>query len=444
MSMRRYFRLASDCILVQDGKNGVIYAVSEGRIYLLDHAAYQLVSRAERNEPLDESSIGTHGRRLFEWLRDNSLGFFDDEPAYVDRLSAFGATAALGMDPRAPLIMHQVDWTITSRCARSCAFCPRGPATVVSQACMTCVRQRGTSESTNPVANLASRLDEVVDLGTRVLHIRGGDPFAVWDRLTTLVQAASSKFGLAVTTPGLGRSEDEIAAFSAANGLRLNLVILADDIADALADGPSDIFSRQMSVLDALAREQVSFGVTCIVSSNTARETEPLTQFIAARWNTTPAFSEVFEASATGSATASVFAAKKQLTGWNSLGEWFIRSHRNKCLFGRCELGLDGRIHPCAGLDACGKAAGDDRLAPVIAASELRDWWMGPSERLKGCSKCNLRYGCHPCTAAALHTAENGRPQCCPLDPADEIEPAALPWRSADSVRTIRLETSTS
>ena len=430
--MATYFRLASDCLLVEGARDAALYDATRGRLFLLDTAAQGILQKCEANRPLDCDWIGGDGLAFLQFLRDEGLGFFDDSPAFVERFAPHSPLKFRGVAQKPP-DYATVDWAITELCDVGCSFCPYEPDSTSWQACTTCLRKAGTVERPRSFSYTASIVGQIVALGVRRLHIRGGNPLLSWDRLSAVIQEASRypQLTLVVTTPGSGRSTDDIVAMCSRYHVRLNVVLMATDAETAKQTCGEEIVALQFSLLHELARNSLAFSVTLLLSAATCPHRERMARFVQESWQRKPKVSEICVPQEGGALPFSHLGQRgKHLYSWRTLHNFHARVVSSACLHGRFQIQSDASIHPCAGLaENCGQIIDGD-LRAALKQSALYDWWHFNKNEISPCKCCALRYACLNCTAAEAKCIEqesNVR-RFCSFDPDGDLRAHQVPW----------------
>lgn len=436
--MSRFFRLATDCFFVDGAREGALYDVHGGRLLLLQGPALALVRRCERNEPVGDDATEAELRILAE-LRDRDLGFFDDDPAFVDKMLIRQPIEWLGM-AMAPPAFKKATWAITQACDLHCALCGRAEETVSWQSCQTCLRRDRDMPQRRLPVGATQRVEEIAALGVRLLHIRGGNPLLAWEVLVPVVEAARRfELPVVVTTPGTGRGVDGILDLLRGGGVELNLVMFGlDPAAVEQACGHKEVLAHQLALIAALAELEMPFYVTGLLMGGVPAERQRLESFFGAAWRDRLGFAEVYERQAIqdGMRSRDAAEAMPRLTPWSSVEEFYFRLHYNPCTFGNFEIGADGALRSCAGLSAVHADLQEGGLQRALSGDGLYEEWRRDPMTSAACRACCLRYACSPCPALAGRTDEGAALQAAhcprtalgtePRSPDDAQQPAGL------------------
>ncbi len=424
-----------DCYLVEGNRDAVLYDVTGRRLFLLTDEAYRILRHCEDNLPLSALDNAARARRFVERLQTLGLGCLDTLPAYVDKLLL--SSPVKGRLFELPHY-RQVSWSLGKECDLSCYFCPREPGGTSWQTCQVCVRRpRHPGPDAQPV-NAEQVVNQIADIGAPILHLRGGNPLLHWDRLQAISRAAQHRRILvAITTPGTGRSPDELLVLCRETHVRLNGVMFgAEDRSTAAVCGRTGIYEVQARLLHALQEEGLPFFVTFLLCGATAGGKPEIADRAWELWKARPSFAEIYTRAEAGPALrfTHISTTGKSLNAWRSPPGFYSRIHWNTCLYGTFEISADGCVHPCAGLDAiCGRTREGD-LRPALAADALYEWWRRNKESLEGCKSCALRLACSDCAAAEQAGVE--RPELkssyCPYDPDRGLQESD--WQQAGFV----------
>lgn len=442
----KYFRLATNCYLIEGDKDAAVYDVSHARIFLLDETSYRILRRCEDGAALDESDPTNEDEiELLNRLCDERLGFFEHAPAFVDKFLPHAPVEWRGFCLQPPRY-RRADWSITNRCELACSFCPRDGA-VSWQACQTCVRRDLAEEDRRLFERPQRIVQQIADLGVAVLHIRGGNPLLDWERLQAIIETAGSypHLSVIITTPGTGQSVDRILTLYKIPNLRLNVVMLgisAASVGDVCGKGQT--FNRQVQLVDALSNGGLPFFVTFLLSRSTRHDRDEMIRFAQTRWQATPSFAEIYrqEEMPEQFRFTHLRANAKPLVPWRSVEEFYFRIRSNTCLYGAFEISADGGIKPCAGLDqTCGQVVGG-KLRSALRDEQLYSLWNLGKSDIEPCDRCALRYACADCTAAELAgTAKPTLKQAyCPFEPGGDARASESRWDHDGFVQVVKLE----
>ncbi len=429
-----FFRLVPDCYLVEGARDGVLYDVTGNRLFLLAEAAHQILKHCEDNRPLSALENPDRARDFLRRLQRLGLGCFDSAPAYVDRLLL--SAPVKGRLFERPCY-RKVDWSIDNECDLNCYFCPRAKAGLSWQACQGCVRRPDNPESVAHPLNPEQTVDDIADLGTSVLHLRGGNPLLHWERLKSIMTAARRRnLLLVITTPGTGQDPERVVDLCSNSHVRLNVVVFgAGESSAKAACGRAGIYEWQTRLVHALKTKELPFFVTVLVCGATAYTKPEILNQARERWGIEPSFAQIYTAEEVDAASRSTYvgSAGKPLSGWHSPPGFYARVQWNTCLYGTFEISPQGLIHPCAGLDAvCGRTQ-ESGLRAALATDSLYGWWQRNKETVDGCNRCALRLACTDCAAA--EQAAVGRPELkssyCPYNPDGEKRAYEHAWHHA-------------
>jgi MoaA/NifB/PqqE/SkfB family radical SAM enzyme len=415
-----YFRLATDCFLVEGENEGAIYDVHGCRVLLLDEEVYDLLRRCEDNVPL-EGRCGESEIRLLEALQNEGLGFFDSRPAYVDKLLLQRPIVWMGTSMLPP-DFFRADWAITNKCDLDCPFCGRGDDALSWQSCQTCLRRDRGSEMPCP-GGLEGLVAQIARLGTRTLHIRGGNPLLAWDYLRRVAAAARhASLDLIVTTPGTGRAIEELLELCRGGGVRLNVLLFGiDEETTSMVCGRKAVLSRQVALVDALTREHFPFFVTFLLTKATRLQRAAILEFTQDRWAGPPSFAEIYlrESMNQGFRLSHVGERVKPLSPWQSADEFFFRIRHNSCLYGHFEIGYDGKLRSCAGFHRVHGDLAQGGLRNALAGTGLYELWELDKGQVQPCEHCALRYACTDCSVFELEGQKDPvvKKAYCPHDP---------------------------
>jgi MoaA/NifB/PqqE/SkfB family radical SAM enzyme len=335
------------------------------------------------------------------------LGCNYDRPVYIDKMSWVAPLQPLRrlLDPP---VYVKVDWAITNRCDNHCPFCPRQQDEVIWQACRSCLRRDDSQENLSILDNPKSTIKQMVQLGLNGIHIRGGNPLLEWERLLTILSVLKDypHLRLAISTPGTGRSPEDIVSLYQYKNLILNVVLIGfEPVPGHCRSNGTPDSARQFELLDALLASHCPFHISVLIPGGLSLDRPLASQFIYDRWKIKePSFVEFYPPQNNGNQGEFRFSfardGKKRLEQWRDPNDFFFRVEKNTCLFGGMELTAGGSIMPCPGLDqVCGNVINAD-LRSALKGSLLYDLWEMSKNKIHGCEQCVLRYGCSTCAAA--------------------------------------------
>ena len=400
----RYFRLASDCLLVNgtdDEASAAVYDLHGPRVLILGERQAQLLRGCEANEPLADP-LPDEDVHLLDVLVGQGLGCYEDAPVYVDRFLPHAPARWKEFLQEAPSF-SRLDWSITDECVLDCEDCARPDEVVGWQACLTCLRRTKSSATPPSLEAVIGTVSAAAALGFQLIHLRGGDPLRAWEALQQVAATVADHppLGLMVSTPGLGRATQEYVGLASKLSIRTNAVLVAPP--DGSLGESASTFERQAAFVDALLSVGLPTTVTMLLSEQAASRRDELTVLALKRWGGIPSFAETRSrvASDTRRPLARVADGNKPLTPWPSVEGFFARFTTSSCLAGNVELGTDGHLRPCAGLDAdCGDAS--DGLTRALADPAPYRAWGLTKDAVTPCAGCVLRYACVDCTAVEL------------------------------------------
>jgi MoaA/NifB/PqqE/SkfB family radical SAM enzyme len=432
--MDRYFRLAADCYLVDGAKDSALYDVSRGHLLLLDENAAWILHQCEENQPLDSTWLKPVGLRFLGELHARGLGTFEHTAVFVDKIQAHAVRPERASDPPRP---RRIDWQMTNRCDLGCKFCPRTGGQVVSQACVTCVRSHNASRSATSTVDPIAIVKDIAEMGGGVLHIRGGNPLLEWNGLRDVAVAAEpySNVKITVTSPGSGCSIDKALLLCRTDNVRLNLVMFAIDARGAMGTCGQDVMRRQLTLADALHRQRRLFSVTFILTHATYEDRGRIRQFCRDRWQIRPtlALSYLVTNSVQSRDHAMLM---RRIVPPRSIESFYRRQTALDCLSGICEIGVDGGLYPCAGVDRrCGQLSTGEPLMSITSGA-LDDFWNFTRRDVEPCKRCALRYACLSC-AGVMRFVEGQSYHAtvgCPFDPDGDVRAYHMPWQHSGSV----------
>lgn len=407
-----YFRLNNDCFLIQ-GRGAALYDVSRSRVFLLDQEASDVLRACEEQQPLKMEWTAGPVRQFLDLLMAEGLGCNYDRPVYIDKMRWLAPLQSLRTLFDAPPYL-KLDWSITNRCDNHCPFCPRHQHQVVWQACRSCLRRDDSPENLSLLDDPKSLIKQLAQLGMSGIHIRGGNPLLQWERLLTILNVLKEypRLRLAISTPGTGRSLEDIVSLYQYKNLGLNVVLIGFDPVPGprRSDGAPDS-ARQFELLDALLAAHCAFHISVLIPGGLSLDGPFVSQSIYDRWKIKPTFVEFYSPQNSGNQGEFRFTfakdGKKRLDPWRDPNHFFFRFEKNTCLSGGMELTAGGSIMPCPGLDqVCGKVINAD-LSSALKGSLLYDLWEKPKHEIRGCEQCALRYGCSTCAAAEFAGENN-------------------------------------
>ena len=439
----RYFRLATDCFLVEGDHDAAIYDTQGRRLYLLDARAHELVRQCEDNVPLEDATPLSID--LLRVLQQKGVGFFDSQPAFVDKFLLHQPVEWMGMALQPPAF-NRVDWSITNRCELGCSFCGQGDEVIGWLSCLTCTRRQKTLAHPWRPQEPAQFVGQIASLGARLLHLRGGNPLLEWDMVQEIAGAIdSTSLELVITTPGTGQQIVKVAALSHRDRVRLNLVMFGTDEATTRAAcARPGIFEQQQALIEHLLQEQAHFSVTFVLTASTHRRRQEIERFFRQQWGLPVSFAEVHfrQTLATGIRLSHVDEHSKPLVEWRSVDEFHFRVRHNSCLFGNLEIGADGAIRSCAGMGRVHGSVSENGLRSALAGDTLYRLWNLDKGQIEPCSHCALRYTCTDCAAFEISGQDDAsiKRAYCPRDPTrDAPRPSEKYWPNSGFVYVVRL-----
>ncbi len=434
--MANFFRLDSDCFLIEGARDAALYDVTGGRFYLLDEEARAALRKCESNSPIDCSCQQERDRMFLEFLCAEGLGFFYDSPVYVDK---FVAPAKLRLFDQ-PLVRPQyrfVDWTITQSCDVNCSHCPAEPDGLSWQTCLTCLRKPAVTENTEIFEHTSDIVEQIAELGISRLHIRGGNPLMAWDRLISIIREAERypKLIVIVTTPGTGCSINDLVELCSRPHVRLNLTLFAVDVQAAKSSCGEEVMAYQFALLRELTQHKVRFSVTLLLNGRTCRRREVSSNFLSENWHRKPRIAEIYTAkeAQAGVSFSHIRSRGRLLSCWRSRDELYARAFFSTCLFARFQINFDGSVSPCAAIgDHCGQIVGGD-LRAALKGETLYDWWAFSKRDVQPCSKCALRYLCLDCAAAEVKCKKENSSGAhfCSFNPEGTVRAFQIHWDHA-------------
>jgi MoaA/NifB/PqqE/SkfB family radical SAM enzyme len=258
----------------------------------------------------------------------------------------------------------------------------------------------------------------LAELGFVNLHIRGGNPFLEWERLLEILDSASRypHLRVAVTTPGTGRSVDEITRLCKDYpNVRLNIVLFGwTENTGSHRLLLKELGDCQFSLLDTLRQGNAKFSIAVNFSDRVPADTDCVSKYTLDRWGTPAVFAEFYPWSRQVETDPAfhfltVRNARKPLYLWRNPWEFFHRIQNNSCLYGAIEIAVDGSIRPCAGcLDDCGKIS-EGNISVPLADSIIYELWRTTKSDIETCRDCALRVACADCLSAERLGARNGK-----------------------------------
>lgn len=263
------------------------------------------------------------------------------------------------------------------------------------------------------------------------MHIRGGNPLLEWEYLQAVLAAVRRYPGLRllITTPGTGQLLDQILSLYHGGQVHLNIVMFSIDAQDyGNVCGRPDILEEQIGLVDVLVEQRVPFSLNFLMSAHTRAKRDEIIRFVQDRWHGTPSFGEVYP--------------RELLSDERTPEEFYFRIRANTCLYGYFEVGIDGRVRPCPGLDqVCGDASGG-YLRPALSGETIYSFWDMDKRKVEPCSRCALRLACADCTSAELDAARDPRAKeaFCPYDPQGNRRAYQWSWGIPAFVQPLTLE----
>lgn len=435
-----YFRLASDCFLVEGKDDAALYDIHAGRLYTLDRELHHLLRRCEDNLPF-ASDGGARG--ILESMEALGLGSFHSAPTYIDKFLLRQPVEWMGMCSRRPGYFR-VDWSITNSCDLKCGLCGAGSHVLTWQACQSCARRNLDTATSWAPAQPSDFVTELAVLGIRLLHIRGGNPLLRWDYLQRTAEAVRRQsIALLITTPGTGQHTNKILALCAGGPVRLNLVMFGVTNRDVTAaTGRRGLLRRQLCLGDTLVAAGLPFFLTFVLRPESRNQRASMAAFARERWDVEPSFAEMLPRSETAAAArlSHVSQTTKPLAPWRSIEEFFSRVQCNTCTFGNFEVSADGKLRACAGLEQIHGDVAAEGLSRALAGGGLDEVWALDKSKIAPCRDCALRYACADCSAFELAGAADpaAKNAYCPHHPA-RGEPRACDknWSAGDFVQLL-------
>jgi len=338
-----------------------------------------------------------------------------------------------------PLPFRKMDWSITSRCDWSCPVCPRTAQSAGWRTCRTCLRRSDAGPECSS-EELAEMADRIVALGVAGINIRGGNPLLAWSRLERVLEALRpySEVVVLITTPGTGRPVKDVLRLYERPKLSLNVVIPAIEGCDA-----SGQVKEAGRLCDALAKKNLPFSLTYLISAGARENRDRLTTAAHKRWRKVPWFAELGDKAAFGSATrlTHLTAGGKPIAAWRSPEDLHNRVRRNACLNGSFELGVDNTVWPCLGINQkCGQVVRGD-LRSGFTGDALSSLWMLAKADVEPCSRCAMRLTCSDCTETELLAKENSEAHgaYCSFQPEGPVRASDTLWRHNGFLRVLRV-----
>lgn len=424
-------------------KEAALYDVHGRRIFIVDERAHRLLRRCEANEPLD-GRLDLEEWRLLQTLAEEGLGTFETDPPYVEKLLLRRPVEWKGWSIEPPQY-YRLDWVITDKCDAACAFCRPPSQSLTWQACQTCLPGPESTDRWEPPSH-TRLVEQFAGLGFRLLHVRGGNPLLVWETLVSIAEAVRGypSLSLIVTTPGTGRPVADLVSLSRDYGVRLNIVFfgIRPGVSGSVG-GNMGLFEYQVNIIDSLIEAGTPVFLTLLLNEETLPDLDATLEFAARRWGGIPSVAEMRSRMPEGKKTRlhQVRLGTKPLVPWRSAEEFFLRIRNNTCNAGNLELGLDGKIRPCAGINReCGDLARDGAHL-ALSMDELFEVWRSNKASIEPCRACPLRFACADCSVFEIAGAEDPewKEAYCPHNPNSDGVPAyERTWSPGGFVRSLR------
>lgn len=445
----KYFRLATDCFFVEGIKKSAIYDITRKKVYLLNAEVSEIIKELERNHCLDEFNSNDLFRinDFLVNLQRKGLGFFFEKPIFSDK---FLLNAPKG--PSTPLInqnyFKKVYLNITNECDLNCRFCPTTAKTISWQACLSCVR-REDSQKLKKQYDFSIISEQLSSMGIPLLHIRGGNPLLVMDRLLQIVSIIrkTTQTTILITTPGTGQSIDQIVKLIENQKIILNINMMGispNDSVTCLKN--SKLLEQQIELINTLVKKKLPFLLTFLLNGKTRKKRMKFLKFAKEKWGIVPKFAEIYnedEISKNFRFSHLLF-YKKQLFPWESSEAFFQRIQLNNCLSNSFEISFDGKIRMCAGIDRiCGEIQESD-LKNALKRSDLYELWKKNKNELNQCNECVLRYACLDCSSIEFKVNCDPKMKAtfCSYSPNKQINLDEFCWEKHGFISELGMESS--
>lgn len=386
--MKKYFRLYEECFLISgDQENSAIYNVFDGNIYKITNVEKKILLMLENNIDIDyviKNNLTLGREEILNKLKlyeQNELGTFYEKPVHINKLVVDYDTMDK-MPYAAPCKLSRVILSLSNQCSGSCKICYPNTYLCDKGSCIVCNGTEKKCHTQYMEKDVYEKiLNTVFKLGCEELYIKVPDLNFNIDYICECLEIVYQyKFKNITLIVGYGMDNERyikrlskykihiILQYIVENKLTKNQINKIQNIKEKCTILFITLEENMRSALVAELKEKkldISYIITTLVEYKYAID---------------------------------YFKSKKKHIGKTDIYSFSYNKYYNNCLNGIMYFDQQGNIYPCPGLLNF-KLGNIDSIKNVWHEDGILKFWHLTKDKVKGCSRCLMRYVCSNCLA---------------------------------------------
>jgi len=183
-----YFRLNPECYLINQKNRGLIYDLITSKIYSLNSHEIFLISKAEKNEPVEYDDF-------FNELKDLNLGKYYDNPIYIQKIRIGNFRGNLEEKYNSPLSIFRAFIELNNECDNTCDFCGFN-GIKREQGCVSCNKWDDNSDYSDylDLEKFKEFVDDIQKWGCSNIYLTGADLTKNFEKTLKIIDYVKDKF----------------------------------------------------------------------------------------------------------------------------------------------------------------------------------------------------------------------------------------------------------
>ncbi|MDW2800888.1 hypothetical protein RZO55_25290 [Clostridium boliviensis] len=192
--MKRYFQLFEECLLVNNSNDGgAVYNLISGDVFTYKISETNILALCEKKNSIDNISkslniLHEYLISFFDKLVEANLGFYSDEPVYVEKMIIDYNWMELSYLNERPVV-ERAFILLNSKCDCDCYYCNEN--SIRMNSCVGCFKDTDIiNGTTTTYDDYAIALDYLKLLGTNTIFFSGGNFFQDFYRNIKVIKYA--------------------------------------------------------------------------------------------------------------------------------------------------------------------------------------------------------------------------------------------------------------
>lgn len=384
--LKNYFRLFSECYLVNGKNGGAIYNLANGYIYNINQFQFKTLFLLEQNNSIKNvinKNISTK-IELEEFLQDlvkADLGCFHSKEVYIEKLST---------DPEwknflfftPPPYLRRAFIELDNRCNNNCIFCNTDKY-IRRNMCLGCTKHILKDAIINE-EKIFTVLEHLKKLKCEEINFTGGDVFLDLKRTKKILEM-SDKLNFKnvnIFWGGENLTNEIIDILKNSNVTLIIQKYIENDI-----DIENDNLIKKLKKLD------LNIGFILLLKYENNYKIEKILNLINSTLNCKFV---TYDFLLSDSSPIEEYMENLNIIPIVKMDEFFLKRKFNSCLKGTLSITADGHITPCPGLRNY-EIGHVDKFLDIFKSNKLNDFWELSKEKIDGCKDCQFRYACNDC-----------------------------------------------